>query len=332
VIAGRGFDQPDRVVGMSFPLNDEFPNRQVIEERMVLNLTDAPAHCASFRQPPHAGIRSWLGVPLRVQDRIVGMITLDRLQPGGYADEEVRIVVAFADQAALALENARLYRQAEQMAVLEERQRLARELHDSVSQALYGIGLGARTAREALDEDPGGVAEPLDYVLSLAEAGLTEMRALLLELRPEALEREGLVAALAKQAASLRVRHQMEVRTELGAEPALSPDAKQALYRIAQEALHNIAKHAQASEVEIRLQCRENRVILEVRDNGIGFDPLGSYPGHMGLHTMRERIQRLGGELVISSQPNAGTVIRAQLSADPGDGHSPHHGAVEAGG
>lgn len=314
VIAGRGFDQPEQILGLTFPLDDKFPNGLVIEEKSVLNLPDAPARYALFRQPPYERIRSWLGVPLLVQERVVGMIALDRFQPGGFAVEEVRMAVAFAGQAALALENARLYAQAEQVAILEERQRIARELHDSVSQALYGIGLGARTAREALDEHPTEVAESLDYVLSLAEAGLTEMRTLLLELRPEILEREGLVAALAQLAASLRSRYQIEVKTDLCQEPEISSEAKQALYRIAQEALHNVAKHAQANAVELHLCHADHQVVLEVHDNGVGFDPAGSFPGHLGLHSMRERIGRLGGTLSVDSTPHRGTHIRAQLS------------------
>src|SRR5213078_3825441 len=140
---------------------------------------------------------------------------------------------------------------AQAKAALEERQRLARELHDSVSQALFGISLGARTARALLAQDPARAAEPIDYVQSLAEAGLAEMRALIFELRPESLESEGLVAAISKQAAALRARHQIEVRADLGAEPALPLERKEALYRIAQEATHNTVKHARAGAIDL---------------------------------------------------------------------------------
>jgi signal transduction histidine kinase len=120
---------------------------------------------------------------------------------------------------------------------LEERQRLARELHDSVSQALYGIALGARTARKRLDSDPSNLAEPLDYVLTLAEAGLTEMRALIFELRPDSIETEGLVAALGRQVAATRARYGVAVNAELADEPEVPVATKEALYRIAQEAM-----------------------------------------------------------------------------------------------
>jgi signal transduction histidine kinase len=251
-----------------------------------------------------------LGVPLSVQDRIIGMITLDRTDEGGFDEEEVRLATAFADLAALALENARLYSRAEQAAVLEERHRLARELHDSVSQALYGIALGARTARTLVERDPARVAEPVDYVLSLAEAGLAEMRALIFELRPESLEKEGLVAVLNKQAASLRTRHGLVVEIEICCdEPLLPIDKKEALYRVAQEAMNNVTKHAQATQLDLRLKCNDGILQMEVCDDGIGFDATASYPGHLGLHTMRERVAKLHGQIVIDSQIGKGTNI-----------------------
>jgi signal transduction histidine kinase len=192
-------------------------------------------------------------------------------------------------------------------------QRLARELHDSVSQALYGISLGANTALELAEHDPERVSDPLEYVLSLAQAGLAEMRALIFELRPESLETEGLVAALEKQAAALRARHEIRVRTDLCEEPGASPETKEALYRIAQEALHNTVKHARAKAVEVKVSCDPAGVTLEVSDDGVGFDATGDFPGHLGLRSMRERASRLGGSLEVESNPGEGTRIRARI-------------------
>src|SRR5437016_3106657 len=158
-----------------------------------------------------------------------------------------------------------------------------------------GIALGLRTARIQVDRDPLKLPEWLDYLLSLAEAALAEMRALIFELRPESLEREGLVAALAKQGAALQARHDIVVQADLCEEPALPLKAKQELYRIAQEALHNTVKHAHASKVDLVLHRTANAVFLEVRDDGVGFDPLGSFPGHLGLRSMQERVSNLGG-------------------------------------
>jgi signal transduction histidine kinase len=238
------------------------------------------------------------------------MLSVDIGQPGYYTAHHAELLRAVANQAAVAVENARLYEQARGLAALEERQKLARELHDSVSQALYGIGLGARTARTLLDRDPPRAAGPLDYVVSLAEAGLTEMRALIFELRPDALETEGLVGLLEKQAAALRARHGLRVAVDLGSEPDVPLAVKETLYRIAQESLNNTVKHARASQVMLRLTQEPEGILLEVGDDGAGFDPGGRFAGHLGLRSMRERAARHGATLQVESAPGRGTRVR----------------------
>ncbi|MBN2391849.1 MAG: sensor histidine kinase, partial [Anaerolineae bacterium] len=162
------------------------------------------------------------------------------------------------------------------------------------------------------DQVKATLANPLDYVLSLAEAGLAEMRALIFELRPDALEKEGLVAALTKQAEAIRARHKLDMHTDFCSElPDLPLATKEALYRVAQEALNNLIKHAEARRVVLRLRCVPGILTLEVQDDGVGFDPQADYPGHLGLHTMRERVERLGGGLAIESAPGAGTTVQA---------------------
>src|SRR5579884_2396873 len=207
-----------------------------------------------------------------------------------------------------------LYEKAQQLAALQERQRLARELHDSVSQAIYAIGLSASTAYEALaSNDPKQAETSIEYVLTLAEAGLAEMRALIFELRPESLESEGLVAALNRQVAVLRTRYRLTVEANLDNEPDLSLEKKEALYRIAQEALHNIVKHAHATTVVLELTGQDHIVTLEVEDNGKGFDPAQSFPGHLGLRSMRERAAKVGATLDIKSTPGQGTQVQVQV-------------------
>jgi signal transduction histidine kinase len=164
-----------------------------------------------------------------------------------------------------------------------------------------------------LERDPKQLAETLDYVLELAEAALIEMRALIFELRPESLETEGLVTALRKQAAAMHARQGIIVQTELGEEPDIPLEIKQDLYRIVQESLHNTVKHARASQVDLRLNQADEVVIVEVCDNGKGFDTTTSFPGHLGLHSMQERIKSLGGELRIESAHGQGTCISAQV-------------------
>src|SRR6185312_15357788 len=184
---------------------------------------------------------------------------------------------------------------------------------DSVSQALYGISLGAHTAQETLESDPEQARASLAYVISLTEAGLAEMRALIFELRPESLETEGLVAALTKQIAVLRTRYQLTVDVGMDEELALPLDLKYTLYRIAQEALHNIVKHARASTVTLRLVQQDNEIYFQVRDDGRGFNPAPSFPGHLGVRSMQERAMKMGGTLTIESAPEQGTYINVRI-------------------
>ena len=207
-----------------------------------------------------------------------------------------------------------LYEQAKELAALQERQRLARELHDSISQVLYSMSLGAHTIRESLESNEAEQAmASTDYVISLAEAGLVEMRALIFELRPQSLESEGLVAAVTRHIAVLRVRYKLSVEANLGEEPELSLEVKQALYRIAQEALHNIVRHARAGTVELKLAREGQQIILEVRDDGRGFDSKNSFPGHLGLRSMQERAAQVHGSLTIESTPGQGTCIHVEV-------------------
>jgi PAS domain S-box-containing protein len=274
--------------------------------------------------PAHRFIReiSWdtvYIVPLVYRGRSLGAIIIYYMPEEEPEEDERVFLKAVADQTAVAVENARLFDEAQGKAALEERQRLARELHDSVSQALYGIALGSRTASTLLSRQahPDRVAEWLEYVLSLAEAGLTEMRALIFELRPESLETEGLIAALKQQAAALEARHEIPVRANiLCEEPDLPLETKEALYRIAQEALHNTVKHARATKAQMTLEHDSRVIALEVSDDGVGFDPEGTFSGHLGLKSMRERTARLGGTLRVESVSGKGTTIRVRIPSD----------------
>jgi len=261
-----------------------------------------------------------MGVPLIVANQVYGGLIFYYAEPQNFENEQVQLALTFAQQAELAIENASLRSRAGQAAVAEERNRIARELHDSVSQALYGIALGTRTARTLLDRADviegirSSLAAPLDYTLSLAEAGLAEMRALIFELRPDALETEGLVAALRKQAEALRARHKLDVQAQFCDEPPLPFAVKEAFYRVAQEALNNIVKHAHAKRVALTLTCDAETLALEVSDDGMGFDAGAEHLGHLGLLTMRERLEKLGGRLAIRSAQGEGTRVLASLS------------------
>lgn len=272
--------------------------RKITNENMLAKFRDI--HC-------------WMGIPLISRDQLLGVLRLDHHEPKHFTSAHADLGLAFANQVAIAIENARFHEQVQRLAAFQERQRLARELHDSVSQALYGIALGARTAQLRLEREPEKLAEPLDYILSLAEAGLSEMRALIFELRPESLQNEGVVVAITKQADALRARHKLEVTADLGSEPDISLDRKEALYRVTQEAMQNIARHSHATKVDVRLHRSDSCIVLEIHDNGMGFDPGRGYPGHLGLQSMQERVALIGGDFAIVSQPGTGTTISVSL-------------------
>ncbi|GMA16716.1 sensor histidine kinase [Deinococcus metallilatus] len=238
-------------------------------------------------------------------------------QPG---PEELAFLLSIADHAGTALHAAELIRRASERAEEQERARLARELHDSVAQALYGITLGAKTARATLGRDPEKTRASLDYTIRLAEGGVSEMKALLFSLRPDALEEGGLIAALTQNAHALGARHGLTLHADLGREPSLSPAAQAAAYRVAQEALHNVVKHARASQVWLSVREEAGLVTVEVRDDGRGFDPAALPGGTLGQRSMRERAQGAGGTLDVQSRPGTGTTVTLTLPADRGEG------------
>ncbi|GAC1628684.1 MAG: hypothetical protein NVS4B9_20350 [Ktedonobacteraceae bacterium] len=252
-------------------------------------------------------------IPLIYRGTSLGVFTAYYALSVEPAESELVFLSAIADQAAIAVENARLLLEAQGKAALEERQRLARELHDSVSQALYGITLGAQSARTFMETDKEHALKSIDYVLSLAKACNTEMRALIFALRPESLEIEGLVAAIKKHAAVVCARYEISVTSSLCEEPDIPLGVKEVLYRITQEALHNIVRHAHADHVQLLLQQGKDGIVLEIQDDGVGFDPSNLFPGHIGLQSMRERAAQVQGILEIRSSPGSGTHIRVNV-------------------
>lgn len=214
----------------------------------------------------------------------------------------------------LAADNASLSERARQAAVLEERQRLARELHDSVTQALYGISLQAEAAARALTD---GEAEPaavgLREIRDTTQEAQAEMRLLLFELRPPLLEEQGLAEALRARLRAVEARAGLVTDFDYDGDERLPPETEQELYRIAQEALNNVLKHAHARRVGVRLAVSSDRAALEVADDGVGFEPTTSVAGGFGLPGMRERARRLGGTLDVESAVGEGTCVRVEM-------------------
>src|SRR5438128_3180035 len=200
-------------------------------------------------------------------------------------------------------------------AILDERTRIARELHDTVAQTLYAITLSASRALKLVgDGNPAPLQRLVEDVIKLANDGQAELRAMLSSFRSELLIEHGLTGALTGLAADAQARYGLNVQLALGDEPDISPAAKEALARIAQEALHNVAKHAEADRVDLVLNVGSaDDVVLLITDTGRGFDPQLAHPGHFGLQSMRERAKAAGGSLDLISAVGYGTLLRVRV-------------------
>jgi signal transduction histidine kinase len=256
-----------------------------------------------------SGFGSVLAVQLMVKDDIYGVIALYYQEPHEFTKEETELAVALADQAALAIENARLRTQAERMAVAAERSRLARDLHDAVTQTLFSTSLIADVLPRLWERDQKEARRRLEELRQLTRSALAEMRTLLLELRPTALAEVDLGELLHLLAKAIGGRARVPITVKVDGECVLPPDVQVAMYRIAQEALNNVARHANASQVTVLLCCRDDAIELRISDDGRGFDPSCIASGHLGLSIMHERAETLGATLRIISQPETGAQV-----------------------
>jgi signal transduction histidine kinase len=255
-----------------------------------------------------AGVRAFVVAPLRLDGRPIGLLWVTDTRPRGFEPSDVALVQALADQAALAIGHARLATRDQEAAVLEERARLARDLHDSVTQTIFSLGMLARAAQAQQQRGAAALPGTLDRIAALATDALAEMRALLFELRPGALVEEGLTAALAKLVAAVQVRSDVPV-TFMGESSArLGTAAETAVFRIVQEALNNAVKHARASAIAVAVREEDGRLVVTVHDDGIGFEP-GGGGGGLGMATMRERAAATGIGYRCVSTSGAGTTI-----------------------
>ncbi len=273
------------------------------------------------------GIYSFMQVPIKIGGQVFGVFSADYTQPHAFQPAEKRLLIALAQRAALAIENAQLYEQAQESAVVEERSRLARDLHDAVTQTLFSASLIAEALPNIWETDPNEGRQLLGEMRRLSRGALAEMRSLLLELRPTALVEASLGDLLRQLAEAVTGRKDVSVSVTIEGQCSLPPDVHVALYRIAQEALNNIVKHAHAKNVTVGLHCtalaacrptpspypsgQEHGIIVElaIRDDGCGFALDRIAPNRMGLGIIRERAQAIGAELEIKSQINQGTSI-----------------------
>ena len=269
----------------------------------------------------HPRMRSFLGVPMLARGEIIGALYLtDKADAIAFSEADERRIVLLAAHAALAIDNARLHERSRELTIAEERNRLARELHDSVVQQLFGVTLATESAGSLLARDPDAAAAQLARAQELARGAIEELRSVVSALRPASIEAEGLAGALRKHVEVLRrvTGREIALRDAGAAEaaPALDDDAAAQVFRIAQEALQNALRHAGAERIEVRLEPGPP-LVLTVADDGCGFDPdeASVRSQRLGLTSMEERAAALGARLAISSREDEGTTVRLEVPA-----------------
>ncbi|MFG3001931.1 GAF domain-containing sensor histidine kinase [Streptomyces sp. NPDC048340] len=289
---------------------------------------DGPERLADVRKDPrfegwpaaHPEMSDFLGLPIRDGEETLGALFLanKRGTPGGgaaFTDEDEELLSLLAQHAAIALTNARLYERSRELTIAEERSRLAHELHDAVSQKLFSLRLTAQAATALVDRDPARAKEELHQVALLAAEAADELRAAVTELRPAALDEDGLVATLRNQVRVLDRAHTAHVTFTCDGVRALPATQEEAVLRVAQEALHNALRHSGAGRIEVTLSRRNGGAALKVRDDGTGFSPstVRRAGRHLGLVSMRDRAAGVGGRLTVHSEPGTGTTIELEV-------------------
>ncbi|MFE0462532.1 GAF domain-containing sensor histidine kinase [Kitasatospora sp. NPDC058965] len=298
------------------------PRQHGVLATMLHELT--PTRLADVRRAPafegwpeaHPELKDFLGMPILDGEEILGAIFLAN-KDGGFTDRDERLLRILAAHASIALANANLYERSRELTLAGERARIAHDLHDAVSQKLFSLRLTAKAAATLVDRDPARARREMQEVARLAAEAADELRAVVIELRPAALDEDGLVATLASQVQVLDRAHTATVLfDEDGGVRTLPPAQEAAVLRIAQEALHNALRHAGARRVEVTLRGTRNRgALLRVTDDGRGFDPesVRRAGRHLGLVSMRDRAQTVGGHLTLTSAPGRGTVVELEV-------------------
>jgi len=283
------------------------------------HLTDDITQDPRFRgwwPSAHPMMRSFLGVPIVTRGEVLGAVYLTEKEDGSmFSSADQKLIELLAAHAAIAIENARLYQRSRELSIIEERNRLARELHDSVTQRLFGVALAAESAATLLERDPSKAAVELRRVSELASGAMEELRAVVFELRPGSLEAEGLATVLRKHVEVLRRVSGVQLELKTCDVPRLAPGPATQVLRIAQEALGNALRHSAAKRIAVKLGGDGERLFLKVSDDGCGFDPAGPEVRgqRLGLTSMEERATELGGTLKVSSTLGEGTTVLLEI-------------------
>jgi signal transduction histidine kinase len=287
--------------------------RQVVQTRRLLVVEDVAndPRILSREALMAQGVRSILFVPLLLAEEVIGILSLRSTEPRCYRPEELELAQALSQQVMLAMQLTRLTEQAQQAAVLEERNRIAREIHDTLAQGFTGIVLHLEAAKRVLTAAPEKAQTRLDEACALARESLAEARRSVMALHPRVLEHDDLPTALARLATQAAAGSQADIAFHVhGTVRSLSAEVESNLLRISQEALTNACRHAQAQKIDIDLTFGKHQVRLRVQDDGRGFDGHGpAISNGFGLTSMRERVERIGGQYSLTSQPGQGTEV-----------------------
>ena len=309
---------PEELVDNYQPVPQEISKYYALEQDMLVLISDVQSEpgLPNAELNSRYNVHTILSAGLIREKQLMGAISVYSLErPRQFNDHELALLKGLADQATQAIDNARLRQRAERAAVAAERSRLARELHDSITQSLYSLTLLAEGwRRQASAGKLERVEEPLAELGDIAQQALKEMRLMVYELRPPELEHEGLIGALRKRLSAVEKRSGVEARLLVDEIVDLPIPLENELYRIAQEALNNILKHAAATSVLVNIHRENGIIVLEVIDDGVGFDPsTRGELGGMGLASMRERVEKMGGSFEISSEQGTGTSVKVQM-------------------
>jgi signal transduction histidine kinase len=294
------------------------PRVERVDDQLRITALNTPNVAGEQMEVGEAHYQAGLTVPLLIKEEIYGSLILYYREPRSFTSEEMELAATVGDQTALAIENARLRTQVERTAVAAERSRIARDLHDSVTQTLFSAALIAEVLPRLWQRDVQESERRLEELRQLTRGALAEMRTLLLELRPATLEEVDIGELLRQLAEAFTGRARVPIRLELEGEGPLPPDVKIAFYHIGQEALNNVAKHGRASQTSVRLERGSGHARLTVTDDGQGFVIDSVTPEHLGLTIMHERAEAIGARLQIESRLQHGTTVVVEWSASPG--------------
>lgn len=308
---GKAADWRAAIENTIYPLATTPNLRHIYETGQPLIIPDVQQYPSWVDVPINDWIRSHFCIPLQQGEAVIGFLSCESATPGFFSPKMFRQLQAFAHQTANAITNARLYQQGQELAVLQERQRLARDLHDAVTQTMFSTSMIAETMLRVLDTEPEQVRQGLTQLRYMTRGAVAEMRSLLYELRPEALESMSLTKLITQVAEAFSGKSGVIPTVSITGDRSLPQDIKITLYRIVQEALNNISKHARASAVNISLSS-DAVVELTISDNGRGFTPELAKSGSLGLTIMRERVEKIGGVLTMQSEPTNGTTVRVE--------------------